>query len=330
MIHDTASLSTIHAILAARAKADPAARAMGAAPGLVLYTSEHAHSSVEKGALALGLGQQGVRKIGLDSACRMRPDLLEQAIAADRAAGKRPFCVVATTGTTATAAIDPVAAIADICERERLWLHIDAAYGGFATLVPECRHLFDGCERADSLVTNPHKWLLTPCDCSVLYLREPEILRGALSLVPEYLRTSADSQAVNFMDYGMALGRRFRALKMWFVMRYFGRERMEAILRAQLALTESIARRIENDARFEIAAPVSLTLVCFRLRGGNDLNQQLLDSLNATGRAFFSHNILDGKLVLRWAIGNIHTTPADIDSEWNEIQTIAAGLLQLA
>ncbi|MBI4910686.1 MAG: aminotransferase class V-fold PLP-dependent enzyme [Acidobacteria bacterium] len=328
MMYDTASLSTVHALLAARAKADPAMRTLGAAPGFVVYTSEQAHSSVEKGAMALGFGQQNVRKIGLDSQYRLRVDLLEQAIHADRMAGLRPCCVVATTGTTATTSIDPVAAIADVCRRETLWLHVDAAYGGFAAMVPEHRHLLDGIERADSIVTNPHKWLFTPQDCSILYLRHKDALRGALSLVPEYLRTAEDSQVVNYMDYTMALGRRFRALKLWFVMRYFGRERVAAIHREQLALAQTLTRWIEADPRFEVSAPVPLGLVCFRLRASNEHNQQLINRLNATGQVFFTHNVLDGKFVLRWAIGNIHTTEADLTTEWDLIRSTAAGLEQ--
>lgn len=328
LMYDTASLSTIHALLAARAKADPEARSQGATPRFTVYTSEQAHSSVEKGAMALGFGQQNVRKIGLDAQYRMRVDLLEQAIAADRAAGLQPCCVVATTGTTATSSIDPIAAIAAVCERESLWLHVDAAYGGFAAMVPEHRHLLNGIERADSIVTNPHKWLFTPQDCSVLFLREADkaALRSALSLVPEYLRTNEDSQVVNLMDYSMALGRRFRALKLWFIMRYFGRDGVAAIHRSQLAMAQDLVRWIEADTRFEVCAPVPLGLVCFRLRAPDDRNRALMDRLNATGRVFFSHNVLDGKFVLRWAIGNIHTTAADLAAEWDLIRATAAAL----
>ena len=213
IIYDTASTSSMHAIAAAREMADPEARTLGASRGLTLYCSEEAHSSIEKGAIAIGVGQQYVRKIPVDEEFRMRPAALEAAVEADIAAGLRPFCVVATVGTTSTTSIDPVPAIADIAARHRLWLHVDAAYAGSAAIVPEFRHILNGAERADSLVVNPHKWFFTPFDLSAFYTRRPDILRRAFSLVPEYLRTAQDGRAVNYMDYGVPLGRRFRALK---------------------------------------------------------------------------------------------------------------------
>jgi len=324
IIHDTASLATMHAILAARTMADENVRTEGAAPGMVLYTSEQAHSSVEKGALALGIGQRFVRKIGLDSAYRMRPDLLREAIASDRAAGLRPFCVVATVGTTATTAVDPVPLFADICEAENLWLHVDGAYGGHAGLVPEYRHFIDGCQRADSFVVNPHKWLFTPIDLSAFYTRRPQYLRQALSLVPSYLQSAENPRALNYMDYSIALGRRFRALKLWFVMRYFGHERIVAMVRHHIEMARSLATRIEADPRFELAAPVPLSLVCFRLKDGDEATRRLLDRVDQERTAFLGQTILDGKLAVRWAIGNIHTTEADIDETWALIQRCAA------
>src|ERR1700691_2649500 len=221
IIYDTASTSSMHAIAAAR--------------GLTLYCSEEAHSSIEKGAIAIGIGQQFVRKIPVDDGFRMRPEALAAAVEADIAAGLRPFCVVATVGTTSNTSIHPVPAIADIAERHGLWLHVDAAYAGSAAIVPEFRHILNGAERADSLVVNPHKWFFTPFDLSAFYTRRPDILRRAFSLVPEYLRTGQDGRAVNYMDYGVPLGRRFRALKLWFVMRYFGRERLADMIRNQIA-----------------------------------------------------------------------------------------------
>lgn len=323
IIHDTASLATVHAILAARTMADENVRTEGAGPGMVLYTSEQAHSSVEKGALALGIGQRFVRKIGLDSAYRMRPDLLREAIAADRAAGLRPFCVVATIGTTATTAVDPVPLIADICEEENLWLHVDGAYGGHAGLVPEYRHFIDGCHRADSFVVNPHKWLFTPIDLSAFYTRRPQYLRQALSLVPSYLQSAENPRALNYMDYSIALGRRFRALKLWFVMRYFGHERIVAMVRQHIEMARSLATRIEADPRFELAAPVPLSLVCFRLKEGDEATRRLLDRVDQERTAFLGQTMLDGKLAVRWAIGNIHTTEADIDETWTLLQRCA-------
>lgn len=224
-IYDTASISTMHAIAAAREMADPEARTEGAGKrgDLVLYTSEHSHSSVEKGAIALGVGQQNVRRIAADPEFRMDPEALRAAVEADVAAGKRPFCVTATCGTTSTTSVDPIARIADVAERYGMWLHVDAAYAGPAAMVPEFRWLLEGASRAQSLVMNPHKWLFTPIDISAFYTTRPDILRRAFSLVPEYLKTAEDPKAVNLMDYGVPLGRRFRALKLWFVLRYYGR-----------------------------------------------------------------------------------------------------------
>jgi aromatic-L-amino-acid/L-tryptophan decarboxylase len=326
MIHDTASLATMHAILAARTMADGGIRSEGSSPGMVLYTSEQAHSSVEKAALALGVGQRYVRKIGLDGAYRMRPDLLREAIAADRAAGLRPFCVVATVGTTATTAVDPVPAIADICEAENLWLHVDGAYGGHAGLAPEYRHYLDGCERAHSFVVNPHKWLFTPIDLSAFYTRHPEYLRQALSLVPSYLQSAENPRAVNYMDYSVALGRRFRALKLWFVMRYFGHERIAGMIRRHIGMAHGLAERISADPRFELAAPAPLSLVCFRLKGEDERTRQLLDRVDRERTAFLGQTVLDGRLAVRWAIGNIHTTDADLEETWALIQRCAGEL----
>ena len=212
IIFDTASTSSMHAIAAAREMVAPEVRSDGGGAGLVVYTSEQAHSSIEKGAIAIGIGQKNVRKIPVDAEYRMRPDELSAAIEHDRAAGLRPFCVAATVGTTSTTSIDPVEAIAPIAERHGLWLHVDAAYAGVAAIAPEFQYILRGCDHADSLVVNPHKWLFTPVDLSVLYTRRPEILRRAFSLVPEYLRTAEDTRAVNFMDYGVPLGHRFRSL----------------------------------------------------------------------------------------------------------------------
>jgi aromatic-L-amino-acid decarboxylase len=328
MIHDTASLSTFHAILAARAKAAPETRTEGAPGNLVLYTSEHAHSSVEKAGLALGLGRKNVRLIGTDDNFAMRPESLAATIAADRAAGLRPFCVVATVGTTSTTAVDPVPAIAGICEREDLWLHVDGAYGGHMGVVPEYRHLLEGVERADSFVVNPHKWLFTPIDLSAFYVRHPEVLREALSLVPEYLRTKQDPQAVNYMDYTVPLGRRFRALKLWFVMRYFGHEKIAAMIRGHVTMAQRLAERIASDERFEICAPHPMSLVCFRMRGTDDLNRQLLERLNASGAGFFSQTSVGGRFLLRWAIGNIHTTWEDVEQAFATMSSIADDLLK--
>jgi aromatic-L-amino-acid decarboxylase len=323
IIYDTASTSVMHAIAAARESAFPENRTEGGLRDAVCYTSEHAHNSFEKGAIALGIGQRNVRRIATDENFAMHPGLLAQAIAADKQAGKRPFCVCASIGTTSTSAIDPVPAIAGIAEREGLWLHVDAAYAGPAAILPEMSKYFEGWDRADSVVLNPHKWLFTPIDISVLYTRHQQILRRAFSLSAEYLRTAEDSTAINYMDYGVQLGRRFRALKLWFVMRYFGREGVSAILREHLRIARELACWIRQDSRFELMAPVPFSLVCFRLKSSNEANQALLDAINASGCAFLSHTVLNGKLTLRLAIGNVKTTIDDIAGTWAEIQRLA-------
>jgi len=320
---DTASTSTMQAIAAARVQADPELRKRGARMGMVVYASEHAHSSVEKGALALGIGQENVRKIGVDAEYRMAPGLLQAAITTDREMGLTPFCVVSTVGTTSVSSIDPVAAIQEIAEAERLWHHVDAAYAGPAAILEEYRWMLEGAERADSLVLNPHKWLFAPMDCSVFYCRKPEMLRRAFSLVPEYLRTNDNERAINFMDYGVALGRRFRALKLWFIFRYFGRKKIEQILRQHIALARELAEAVGADRRFEMVAPAPLSLVCFRYRGSDDENRQLIERLNDTGLAFLAGNVLDGRFVIRYAIGNIGTTQEDIQMVWAKIQELA-------
>jgi aromatic-L-amino-acid decarboxylase len=320
MIFDTASTGVMHAIAAAREYADPDVRIQGGSQDLILYTSEHAHNSVEKGAIAIGIGQQNVRKITTDAQFRMQPDSLAEAIERDRGAGLRPFCVVATVGTTSTSSIDPVPAIADIAERFGLWLHVDASYAGAAALAPEFRHVLDGAGTADSLIVNPHKWMGVPIDLSVLYTRKPEIFKRAFSLVPEYLRTTEDSRAVNYMDYGVPLGRRFRALKLWFVMRYYGRNGLAARIRDHVAWTQELAAIIAADPRFELCAPVPLSLICFRRRGSDEANRALLDKVNASGEVFLSHTVLPGRFVLRLAIGNHSTTRAHVQRAWELIQ----------
>ena len=324
IIYDTASISSLHAIAAAREKADPEARERGASPGLVLYTSEQSHSSIEKGAIALGIGRRNVRKVPVDDAFRMRAGALAEMIARDRADGLRPFCVVATVGTTSTTSIDPVPAIADIAERNGLWLHVDAAYAGSAAVAPEFRYALDGATRAHSLVVNPHKWLFTPVDLSAFYTREPEVLRRAFSLVPEYLRTGEDGRAVNLMDYGVQLGRRFRALKLWFIMRYYGREGLAALIRRQVGWAQELAAAIDADPCFERVAPTPFSLVCFRYRGSDDQNRRILDAVNAGGEAFLSHTVLHGKFVIRLGIGNIQTTREHVFRAWELIRAAAA------
>jgi aromatic-L-amino-acid/L-tryptophan decarboxylase len=326
MIFDTASISTMHALIAARDYVDPECRTRGSRGDLIVYTSEQAHSSVEKGAIAIGLGQQNVRKIAVDAAFRMRPDALRTALEMDVAAGKRPCCVVPTVGTTSTTSIDPVKEVVAIANALGAWVHVDGAYGGCGAILPELRHILDGVENAHSLVVNPHKWLFTPVDCSVLYTNRPDVLRSALSLVAEYLRTGQDETAVNLMDYGVPLGRRFRSLKLWFVMRYFGLERVQAILRSHIEWAQELARQMEAHGSFEVAAPTPFSLVCFRYKGTDDQNRELLDRINRGGVAFLSHTVLNGRFVLRLAIGNIRTTRTDIQRVWDAIQAEACDL----
>ena len=324
--YDTASTSSMHALIAARERLAPEARENGSTPGLIVYTSEQSHSSIEKDAIAIGLGQKNVRKIPVDAEFRMRPDRLEAAIQADLAAGLRPMCVVATTGTTSTTSVDPVAPIADIAARYKIWLHVDAAYAGVCALLPELRPLFAGLERADSIVVNPHKWLFTSVDLSVFYIRHPQILRRALSLVPEYLRASEDPRAIHFMDYSVPLGHRFRALKFWFVLRYFGLEGLQAILRSQIAMAQQFAAWVDADARFQRVAPVPFSTLCFRYLGTDEQNHQLIEAVNKTGKFFLSHTELNKQVVIRVTIGNLGTSLADLDECWRLLQNGVAEL----
>jgi aromatic-L-amino-acid decarboxylase len=344
IIYDTASVSTLHAIAAAREALDLKIREDGMSgradlPGLCVYASEQSHSSVEKSLITLGLGQRALRRIETDPEFRMSTEALARAIAEDRRAGLLPFCVVATVGTTSTSSIDPVPEIANICEREKLWLHVDAAYAGSAAVVPELRHTLAGSERADSLVTNPHKWLFTPIDLSVLYCRRMDVLRRAFSLVPEYLRTSEAEGVHNQMDYGVQLGRRFRSLKLWMVMRYFGHEGLAARIREHCRLAQVFARLVKVAPDWQLLAPVPFGLVCFRycpdIAGEGDaerasrldaLNERLMNAVNATGEAFLSHTKLNGALALRLAIGNIRTTEAHIQRTWQILNEQAASL----
>lgn len=325
LIYDTASTSSMHAIAAAREAAEPESRTRGTTPGLVVYTSEQSHSSIEKGAIAVGIGQDFVRKVPVDAEFRMRPEALSELIETDLKAGLRPCCVTATVGTTSTTSVDPVPAIAETCARHRLWLHVDAAYAGSAGLAPEFRWAFEGCERADSMVMNPHKWLQVPMDCSVFYTSRPEILRRAFSLVPEYLTSASDPRAVNLMDYGVPLGRRFRALKLWFVMRSYGHEGLANAVREQVRLARGFAALVEADGRFEIVAPVRFSVVNFRFRGSDEANRRILERVNAAGGVFLSSTVLNGKFILHLAVGNYRTTERHIAKAWELVTGAVRG-----
>jgi len=321
IIYDTASVSSMHAIAAAREGVEQRIREEGMSgrpdlPLLRVYVSEQAHSSIEKAVITLGLGQRGLRKIPTDSEFRMDVDALRDAINEDKRNGYLPFCIVATVGTTSTSSIDPVAKIIPIGEEHAMWLHVDAAYAGSAAVVPEFRHILAGCERADSIVTNPHKWLFTPFDLSVLYCRHMDLLKRAFSLVPEYLRTPEQEKVRSGSDYGIQLGRRFRALKLWMVMRYFGHEGLAARIREHCRLARLFASWVDESPDWELLAPVPLALVCFRAKGEDALNESIMHRVNASGRALLSHTRLNDKLTLRLSVGNIRTTEQHVRQVW--------------
>jgi aromatic-L-amino-acid/L-tryptophan decarboxylase len=331
-ITDTASSSTFWALAAAREAAGLDIRSRGMAgrddlPPLRVYTSAEAHSSVEKACIALGLGQEGLHKVEVDDAYRMRADALAAAVEADVAAGVRPIAVVPTVGTTSTTSVDPVPEVAEIAARHGMWVHVDAAYGGAAGLLESHRELLAGCERADSLVFNPHKWLLTPIDCSLLFTSRPEVLRQAFSVVPFYL-TSGDGDAVNLMDYGLALGRRFRALKLWFVLRAYGAEGLAEVIAGHIALARELAGWIDEAEGWERLAPVPLSTVCFRRHpaGVDDeaeldrINAELVERVNAGGAAFVSHTQVGGRYAVRMAIGNGATRREHVRRAWDALR----------
>jgi aromatic-L-amino-acid decarboxylase len=300
-IEDTASTSTLAALAAAR----------HLRPGAAVLCSEHAHSSVDKAARLLELP---LEKVAADGEFRMRADALAGALREREAAA-----VVATVGTTSSTSVDPVAEIAPLCAEAGAWLHVDAAYAGPAMVCDENRWAFAGVERADSLVVNPHKWLFTPIDCSVLYTSRPDVLRDAFSILPEYLRTS-DEEVTNLMDYGPALGRRFRSLKLWAVIRCHGREGLQSLIREHMRLARLFAAWVDEAAGWEVVAPVPFSVVCFRRDGSDKENAALLERVNATGEAYLSHTVLDGRYVLRLAVGNQRTTEDDVRRAWELLQ----------
>lgn len=296
-IEDTASTSTLAALTAARYLR----------PGGAVVCSEHAHSSVDKVARLLELP---LVKVAADGEYRMRPDALREAMVANEAAA-----VVATVGTTSSTSVDPVAEIAPLAAEAGAWLHVDAAYAGSAMVCEEHRWAFAGVERADSLVVNAHKWLFTPKDCSLLFTRRPDVLRDAFSILPEYLRTNVDD-VTNLMDYGPALGRRFRSLKLWAVIRCHGREGLQALIREHVRLAQRFASWVEEEPGWDLVAPVPFSVVCFRRDGSDEENAALLERVNATGEAYLSHTVLDGSYVLRLAVGNHRTTEDDVRRAW--------------
>lgn len=333
VIYDTASISTMHAFVAAREVAVADVRARGLAgrsdvPRLRIYGSDQTHSSIDKAAMAIGLGQESVRRIPSDDQFRLRVDLLSAAIAEDRAAGILPIAVVPTVGTTSTTSIDPVAEIADVCEKESLWMHVDAAYGGVAAMLPSHTHILRGADRADSLVVNPHKWLFTPFDLSAFYTRRMDVIRAAFALTPEYLQTKEAAPVRNLMDTGVQLGRRFRSLKLWMILRSFGARGIRRHLSSHISLARSLASWIDAHPDFERVAPVPLSVVCFRwdpsVPSGAEMsaeeldaaNERLVDAVNHTGEIFLSHTRLRGRVAIRLGIGHMNTTEEHVRRAW--------------
>jgi aromatic-L-amino-acid decarboxylase len=341
----------MHALAVAREEAAPSVRKRGliaaGAPVFRIYASEQAHSSAEKAAIALGLGEDNVQRVPTDAAFCMESSALREIITRDLHAGFKPLAAIATVGTTSTASVDPVREIASICRDFKLWLHIDGAYGAGFAILPECQSLTADWSDADSIVVNPHKSLFVPLDFSVLYVRDVERLRRVFTLVPEYLRGDTVEAQKNYMDYGIQLGRRFRALKAWVIFRSFGRDGMAAHLREQMRLANLFADWIRNDDRFELAAPVSMGVVCFSFIGAaapsprlgttargragsidriDGINSDIVERINASGRAYLTQTKLRGRTVIRIGLGNVLTTEAHLRKAWEIIQETAEAL----
>ena len=329
VIHDTGSTSTLVALISAR---DRATASGGEHARLRVYASREAHSSVTKGARLAGYGAEGVRSIGTDADLAMRPELLAAAVAEDRAAGIVPACVVATVGTTSSTAMDPLRPIGEICRRERVWLHVDAAWAGSAAILPELRPMLDGIEHADSFFFNPHKWLFVNFDCSAYYVRDVGALLHAFASTPEYLRTAQDAEVANFRDWGIQLGRRFRALKLWFVLRTYGVTGLQAMLREHIALGHEFAGWVRAEPEYEVMAPSPVGLVCFRHRPAAIAhdeaalathNRAILERLNRSGRVFLTHTTLDGRYAIRLAVGQRCTRREHVEEAWRLIRASA-------
>jgi aromatic-L-amino-acid decarboxylase len=322
VIQDTASSATLCAILAARDRTKTRRVEHSEYVGeLTAYASSQAHSSIEKGLRIAGLGGESFRRIDVDRDWAMRPDRLAEAMEADTAAGRRPCFVCATTGTTSSLAFDPLRAIGAICRRHNVWLHVDAAMAGTAAICPEFRARHDGLELADSYCFNPHKWMLTNFDCCCFYVANRGPLIDALGILPEYLKNQAtqSGQVIDYRDWQIPLGRRFRALKLWFVLRSFGIEGIQQMVRRHVALARELAGWIAADARFELAAPVTLNLVCFRHRAGDEATQRILDRVNASGKLLISHTRLDDRLTLRFCVGQANTEQRHVAAAWERI-----------
>ncbi len=335
VIQDTASTATLVALLTAREKATNfEANREGLKKPLMVYASEETHSSIEKGVKIAGYGRKNLRYIQTDESFALIPSKLEDAVKEDRKKGLQPACVVATLGTTSSSAVDPLAPIGKICRRHGLWLHVDAAYAGTAAILPEKRWIIEGAEKVDSFVFNPHKWMLTNFDCSAYFVKDPGALIQTFEIHPEYLKTGIDAQVKNFRDWGIPLGRRFRALKLWFVIRSYGVEGLQKIVGEHIRLAQMFKGWVEENDAFELMAPVDFSLVCFRLNDGrgeealSDLNKQLLESLNQTGKVFLTHTSLREKYVLRMAIAARTTQERHVREAWELITSKAAEILK--
>jgi aromatic-L-amino-acid/L-tryptophan decarboxylase len=329
VIQDTASSASLCALLAGRERATHyASNAKGCDGKLVAYCSTQTHSSVEKAAKIAGLGATSLRAIAVDENFALRPDQLARQIAQDKTAGLVPCFVCATVGTTSSNAIDPVPEIARICRQHGIWLHVDAAMSGTAALCPEFRHIHAGVELADSYCFNPHKWMFTNFDCDVFYVADRKALIQTLSVLPEYLRNQATESGavIDYRDWQIPLGRRFRALKLWFVLRHYGIEGLQHHIRQHVALAQQFAGWVQNDSRFESAAPAPLNLICFRHKGGDAANQSLMERLNRSGDLYFTHTKLNDRLTLRFCVGQTNTQARHVQNAWKRIQAEADSL----
>ena len=338
VIQDTASTATLTALLTAREAAtgfsfNEQGQDREKHKALTVYASSEAHSSIEKGVKIAGFGRQNLRYIATDDNYAMKPDKLEEAVVKDIESGYKPACVIATIGTTSSTAIDPLPKIGKVCKKFGIWLHIDAAMAGSAAILEEKKHLFDGSQFFDSLVFNPHKWLLTNFDCSVYFVKNTELLVKAMSVNPEYLKTSKDDQVNNFRDWGIQLGRRFRALKLWFVIRSYGVDGLKQIIRNHISMANWFADRIKDSPNFELMAPVSLNLVCFRWNNGqldnselNRINKHLLSRINESGEVYLTHTLLSGRYTIRLSVGQRTTTRSDVERALAIIFRAAADL----
>jgi aromatic-L-amino-acid decarboxylase len=329
VIQDTASSASLCALLAARERATGfESDRKGCSGGLIAYASTQAHSSIEKAVRIAGLGSDNLHLIDVDDTFAMHPELLREKIVEDRNAGLVPCFVCATVGTTSSNAMDPLPAIGETCREEGIWLHVDAAMSGTAALCPELRFIHDGLEFADSYCFNPHKWMFTNFDCDCFYVADRATLVRTLSILPEYLRNKATESGavIDYRDWHIPLGRRFRALKLWFVIRHYGVEGLQYHVRRHVDLARGFVRQIEESNRFKLAAPAPLNLVCFRHTGGDDINRRLLDALNRSGRIYLTHTVLGDRFTLRFCIGQTGTGESHVDNAWELIDKTAEEL----